>query len=355
MESNRIKKLQQYLQENRGIPFLLNDLSNIFYLTGFTGSSGLLIVFPDLQPVFLCDGRYTTQAKNELKIEAEIVEFETDVHKRMVDIVTSRKFSSVYFETCLSYKSYCSLQEKNLELVPAPNWVEEMRMIKSPSEIDLIEKALRLSEKAWEAVSPMIRPGIKEKDFALELDYHMIKVGGDATAFPTIVASGGRSALPHAQPTNELMKAGSWLVVDWGAQYKRYCADITRTVPIGWVDDQWFIESIQLIREAQQMAQESIREGVRASEVERLVRDFLNQHNIGQYFTHSLGHGVGVQVHELPRLSNNSEVVLKENMVVTVEPGVYIPGKGGIRLENMMVVEKTSSRILNNLPLILER
>ena len=353
METNRIKKLQENMKNNRDIPFLLTDLSNIFYLTGFTGSSGFLIVFPDRPPVFLCDGRYTTQAKKEFITSTEIVEFNTDVYKRIADILTSSGFRTVYFETSLSYQSYLNLKEKNLELVPVPNWLEEMRMIKSPRELELIERALHLSEKAWEAVSPMIRPGIKEKDFALELDYQMIKAGGDSIAFSTIVASGERSALPHAQPTDERMEAGSWLVVDWGVRYQKYCGDITRTVPVGCVEDLWFEETIQLLKEAQQMAQEFIRDGVRAADVERTVRNFLNQHKIEQYFTHSLGHGIGIQVHESPRLSNNSEVILRENMVVTVEPGVYIPGKGGIRLENIVVVEKESCRILNRLPVIL--
>lgn len=353
METNRIKKLQENLQNDRGIPFLLTDLSNIFYLTGFTGSSGFLILFPDQDPVFLCDGRYTTQAKKELKIAADIIDFNTDVYKKIAETCVSNGFQTVYFETSLTYQSYLSLKEKNLELIPVSNWLEEMRMIKAPGELELLTKALHLSEKAWEAVSPMVRPGIKEKDFALELDYQMIKMGGDSIAFPTIVASGERSALPHAQPTDEKLEAGSWLVVDWGVRYKKYCGDITRTVPIGWVEDQWFKKTIQLVQEAQQLAQNSICDGVKAADVERAVRDFFQQHKIEQYFTHSLGHGVGILVHESPRLSITSEVILRENMVVTVEPGVYIPGKGGIRLENIVVVEKESCRVLNRLPVIL--
>jgi len=353
MEANRIKKLQEKIQNDRGIPFLLTDLSNIFYLTGFTGSSGFLMIFPHFPPVFLCDGRYTTQAKEELKISAEIVEFSRDVYTKIAEIMSSKNFQTVYFETSLSYHSFLSLKEKNFELIPAPNWVEEMRAIKTPDELELIEKALHLSEKAWEAVYPMIRPGIKEKDFALELDYQMIKAGGDSIAFPTIVASGERSALPHAQPTDKRMEAGNWLVVDWGVRYKKYCGDITRTIPIGWIEDQWFNQTIQFVQEAQQLAQDSIRDGVRAADVEIVVRNFFQQHNIEQYFTHSLGHGVGIQVHESPRLSHSSEVILQENMVVTVEPGVYIPGKGGIRLENIVVVGKESCRVLNTLPVIL--
>ncbi|NLJ48522.1 MAG: hypothetical protein GX428_02905, partial [Candidatus Atribacteria bacterium] len=180
METKRIKKLQEKIQNNHGIPFLLTDLSNLFYLTGFTGSSGFLIIFPDSPPLFLCDGRYTTQVKNELKIAAEIVEFNTDVYKIIADCIVSNNYQAVYFETSLSYQSYFTLKEKNLELVPVPNWLEEMRVTKEPNELELIEKALHLSEKAWEAVNPMIRPGIIEKDFALELDYQMIKTGGDS-------------------------------------------------------------------------------------------------------------------------------------------------------------------------------
>ncbi len=354
IEAVRVKKLQQILQEKGDAPFLLTDLANIFYFTGFTGSAGFLLVLPDGRPVFLCDGRYTTQANGELKIDTEIVEYDAQAFQKIADIIYSHGYHSAYFETSLSYQSYRSLQEKDLELLPAPAWVVEMRMIKSNLEIELIHKALQLSEKALRGIRSLIQPGVTEKDLAIELDYQIMKSGCESVAFPTIVASGERSVLPHAQPTNASIPTGSWVVIDWGARYHGYCGDITRTVPVGSGGDGWFKENIRLVQEAQRLAQEAIRDGVRAVDVDRVARDFLIQCGIGQYFTHGLGHGVGIEIHEAPRLGSTSETVLRQGMVITVEPGIYLPGRGGIRLENMVVVEKDSCRILNSLPVILE-
>ncbi|MCX6089894.1 MAG: Xaa-Pro peptidase family protein [Candidatus Atribacteria bacterium] len=349
IDTERIEKLRHRFQENENIPILLTDLSNIFYLSGFTGSSAFLIVFPEKKPIFLCDGRYTTQAEEEVGDGADIVGFDYRIFQKIAEIVGDNGYKRIYFETSLSYAHFSLLRETGLDCIPAPAWVEEMRMVKSGQEIEQVEEALHISERAFQKIRDLIRPGIKERDLSLELEYQMEKLGGDDIAFPTIIASGSRSAFPHARPTGATVQSGDWLVLDWGAKYHMYCGDITRTVLVGDGNRSCFNKYFDLVRKAQILAQESIRDGMLASQVDRQARQYLEENKVAQHFTHGLGHGVGIQIHEAPRLGPAGDVILKEGMVVTVEPGIYFPGQGGIRLENMVVVGKDSCRILNSL------
>ena len=227
-----------------------------------------------------------------------------------------------------------------------------MRMIKDEEEIEEIKKAVRTSEEALKKVRSLFREGVKEKDMALELDYQMRLLGGEETAFPTIVAGGKRSALPHARPSSYSFKDNDWAIVDWGARVNGYCADLTRVIVIGEVDSR-FYQLLRIVEKAQQLAETIIKEGVKAKEVDKVVRSFFKEEKVEEYFNHSLGHGVGIEIHEDPRLGPKSEDILKKGMVVTVEPGIYFPDWGGIRLENLVVVQEEGNKILDSLPLLL--
>lgn len=345
----RLKKISNIIEKEEALPLLVVSGSNLFYLTGFSGSSGFLVIFPQSPPVFLCDGRYSTQARQEIIQEVVIQEFFGQVSLALSQLLHQSGFSDILVEEGLPLKFFFKLKEKGINPKMAPPWIENLRQIKEQMELEKIKKAIRLSEEAFTKVRPLFRPGVTERDIAIEIDYQVKILGAEESAFPTIVAAGENSALPHAQPRGRALKEGDWVIIDWGARFEGYCADITRTVPVGKVTDQWFKDSFPLILEAQRLAQNQLKEGVTTREVDKMVRQFLDKNGLGQYFSHALGHGIGIQIHEEPSLSSISEEILKEGMVITIEPGVYLPGKGGIRVENDLVVEKEGCTLLTRL------
>lgn len=346
------KKRMAQLKEDLEYPFLVTEREDLFYLLGFQGSTGFLLVFPDKTPVFFCDGRYATQAKEEIKLEVEIQEFRDEITKNIKEAVSGNGYQKLLVEDSLKIRFYELLKNQGLEVAPVSSPSRQMRMIKDEEEIEEIKKAVRISEEALKKVRSLFREGVKEKDMALELDYQMRLLGGEETAFPTIVAGGKRSALPHARPSSYSFKDNDWAIVDWGARVNGYCADLTRVIAIGEVDSR-FYQLLRIVEKAQQLAETIIKEGVKAKEVDKVVRSFFKEEKVEEYFNHSLGHGVGIEIHEDPRLGPKSEDILKKGMVVTVEPGIYFPDWGGIRLENLVVVQEEGNKILDSLPLLL--
>ncbi len=344
----RITKFKKSLEH----PFLVAEIGDLFYLLGFQGSAGFLLVFPDRKPVFFCDGRYTTQAQEEIKAEVEIQEFKDEVTKIIKETLSNNDYQKLLVENSLGVGFYERLKNQGLEVVPLPSSSHQMRMVKEEEEIEEIKKAVKISEEALQKVIPLFRVGVKEKDVALELDYQMRLLGGDEIAFPTIIAGGKRTALPHARPSSYSFKDNDWAIVDWGARVGGYCADLTRVVAIGKVDP-YFHQLLQTVEEAQRLAETIIKEGIKAKEADEAVRNFFKEKKFEEHFTHGLGHGVGIEVHEDPRLNPKSETILKKGMVVTVEPGIYFPNWGGIRLENLIVVQEEGNEILDSLPLLL--
>ena len=346
------KKRMAQLKEDLEYPFLVTEREDLFYLLGFQGSTGFLLVFPDKTPVFFCEVRYATQAKEEIKLEVEIQEFRDEITKNIKEAVSGNGYQKLLVEDSLKIRFYELLKNQGLEVAPVSSPSRQMRMIKDEEEIEEIKKAVRISEEALKKVRSLFREGVKEKDMALELDYQMRLLGGEETAFPTIVAGGKRSALPHARPSSYSFKDNDWAIVDWGARVNGYCADLTRVIAIGEVDSR-FYQLLRIVEKAQQLAETIIKEGVKAKEVDKVVRSFFKEEKVEEYFNHSLGHGVGIEIHEGPRLGPKSEDILKKGMVVTVEPGIYFPDWGGIRLENLVVVQEEGNKILDSLPLLL--
>jgi Xaa-Pro aminopeptidase len=328
----RIETLTQQLE----VPFLVTHPADLFYLSGFTGSMGFLLLFPSGQPVFFCDGRYSTQAREELKIPAQIVEFRHQVVTAIAEKVKESGGKELLVDEKLSLAFFRSLEKEGLHPQSVASPVRNFRMRKSLEEVQRIKKALEISEKAFQRILPSLKPGLREKDVAIELDYQMRILGGEV-AFPTIVATGKRSALPHAHPSDEKLRRESWVLIDWGARFEGYCADLTRTIYLGNRSAE-FRRLFRWVQDAQLLAKEHLKAGAVACQIDELVREFLSRENLAQYFTHGLGHGVGIEIHEEPALNSQSKAVLAENMVVTVEPGIYLPEWGGIRLENMVVI-----------------
>lgn len=336
------------LTEKIELPFLVTHPADLFYLSGFTGSMGFLLLSPLDQPLFFCDGRYTTQAREELRIPAQVIEFHHQVTNKIAEKLREKGKKELLVDERSSLTFFRSLEKEGLIPVPVSSPVRSLRMIKDQEEIKIMRKALRITERALERVLPLLRPGISEKDIAIELDYQIQILGGEV-AFPTIVATGKRTALPHAHPSRGKIPKNSWVLVDWGARFAGYCADLTRTIYVGNQKPKEFQDIFQLLQNAQMLAKEHCKAGVTACQIDGVVRKFFSQRDMEANFTHGLGHGVGIEVHEEPALNSQSQTVLMENMVVTVEPGLYFPEWGGIRLESMVMVTKEGCLTLDRL------
>ena len=270
------KKRVAELKEGLEYPFLVTEREDLFYLLGFQGSVGFLLIFPDRVPIFFCDGRYTTQAKEEIKLKVEIQEFRNEITKNIKEAVSGNGYQKFLVEDSLKIGFYEHLKNQSLEVVPIPSPSRQMRMIKDEEEIEEIKKAVRVSEEALKKVRPLFREGVKEKDVALELDYQMRLLSGEEVAFSTIIAGGKRSALPHARPSPYSFKDNDWAIVDWGARVNGYCADLTRIIALGKIDS-CFYQLLQTVEEAQQLAENIIKEGIKAREVDGEVRNFFKE------------------------------------------------------------------------------
>ncbi len=331
--------------------FLVTLPSDLFYLTGFSGSTGFLLLLEEGEAILLCDGRYVTQAHQEVDGGVQVVSFANTPWQAVTETLRNKGITECMVENTLAVKAYNSLRENGVTPHEVSSLAEHARMVKDANEISSMEKALAIAEGAFKKVRWLIRPGMRERDIALELDYCMRSQEADI-AFPTIVASGARSALPHARASNHTLREGDCVVIDWGARYEGYCSDTTRTSVLGKKTDHRLTQAITVLRDTLLIVQETAREGVVCADVDKRARNHLDKCGWGKYFTHGLGHGVGIDVHEEPRIGPKGTLTLREGMIITIEPGVYLPGVGGARLENMLLVCKDGGRYLNRLPIL---
>lgn len=318
--------------------------SNIRYLTGFTGT-GILMAGRDWLTL-LVDGRYATQARAEAP-EAEILEFRNRV-EGVAAMVRQRGVGSVAFESsCLSVEESLRLREAlpGTEWNPVPKSFECLRALKDDGEIHRIREAARIAHEALASVQGMIRPGVRESEIAMELEYRMRRAGAEKVSFETIVASGPRSALPHATPGNRVIADGDCVMIDYGAVWEGYHSDETCTFLVGRSTERQR-EVYRHVLEAHDRAIQAVRAGVSCGEIDGVARSYLDGEGLGSGFAHATGHGVGLEVHEAPRLAAGREERLQSGMVVTVEPGVYLPGLWGIRIEDTILVTEEGCEIL---------
>ncbi len=294
----------------------------------------------------LVDGRYVTQAREEA-VGTEIFEFRNRVDG-IAAVARERAVEAIGFESpSLSVEEYLRLQEKlpEVALRPLSGELHSLRAVKDEEEIDRIREAARIAGEALAAVREMIRPGVREKEIALELEYRMRRGGAEQASFETIVAAGANAALPHATPGSRAIAAGDCVMIDYGAVSGGYHSDETCTYIVGHASDRQQ-EVYRLVREAHDRAIRAIRAGVSCGAIDRIARGFLEEAGLGAHFSHGTGHGVGLDVHEAPRLAAGREEILRAGMVVTVEPGVYLPGLWGIRIEDTVLVREEGCEIL---------
>jgi Xaa-Pro aminopeptidase len=327
---------------------LVTDIVNVRYLTGFTGSSGYVVI-NGKYAVFVTDFRYEEQARDEVRgfhIEIEHSERTEEIR----DIAHELRIRRLGFEAGnVSYALFRKLQKRKIRLKPLTDTVEYLRIVKSAYEVECIRAAVRRAERAFRRLLPLIKPGVTELKLAVKLESLLKDEGCKSLPFEVIVASGSRSALPHAQPTNKTVKKGDLIVIDWGGEYEGYFSDMTRTVLVRGRDMAKQKEIYAIVSEAQLRAIAAVKSGVRASTVDSAARDLIKHKGYGDNFGHGTGHGVGLQVHEQPSVSWRSRDVLTRNMVLTIEPGIYVPGFGGVRIEDMVTVSGSKARVFNKL------
>lgn len=357
---NRLKKLRGKLPQNNLDAFLILNGANRRYLSGFTGhdsgideSAGALFVFADAL-VLATDSRFELQASQET-VDTDIYCYKTGIHDIIPEILETFPSKKIGFESNrLSYANYCKIKESinsnniKTELVPADFLIEDLRVIKTPEEVDCIRRALAIAEKAFTQTLALAKPGAREKDLAWELEKNMRNLGAEGLSFPSIVAAGPNSALPHAIPTDRAVKENEPLLFDWGAVLDGYCSDTSRTLSVGRPSDT-FLELYGILFEAQKKAIDAIKPGASTKDIDTVARDHIARAGYGKKFGHGLGHGVGLEIHESPRLSPLKDTPLEQGMIVTVEPGIYIPDWGGLRLENMVLVTDNGAEVLNTL------
>jgi Xaa-Pro aminopeptidase len=347
---NRIKLLRQFLYKDGVDAFIVSDPANLIYLSGYTGSNGMLIVKKSqLKPIFYTDFRYKEQIKEEVKGCRTIIRDRNLFTDFPVNDLKGIKLLG-FESSSLSYANYLHIKKQlksKARLVPTSGIIENLRTVKEKSEIEKIRKAVSITDKVFLNILKQVKPGVSEKELASEIDIQFMRQG--SIAFPTIVAFTERGALPHAKPTNKRLKKGDVVIFDIGVKSENYCSDMTRTVVLGKASSK--VKNIyNIVLTAQRLALENIRAGEPASKIDAFSRNYIQEKGYGKYFGHSLGHGVGLMVHESPTLSTKSKEILKTNQVTSVEPGIYLPGEFGVRIEDLVVIKSTGGEVLTKSP-----
>jgi Xaa-Pro aminopeptidase len=349
----RQTRLREHLATTRFDGLLLSHLPNIRYLCGFTGSAGALFL-NQTESVFFTDVRYDTQAHEQV-VGAKVVISSKGVMQAAGECLDSlpkkARGRTLGVEadhvTMSDAKRLAKFLPSGLRIRGATALVEKFRMVKDADELEQIRAAVHLGAKLFERALEVLRPGVKEIEVAAEMEFAARRAGAEEMSFPTIIASGARSALPHGRASSKVIERGGFVVCDFGVILSGYCSDQTRTVWVGDIDnDKDARAAYEAVRAAQAAAVRAVRPGARVGEVDAAARKVLDEAGLGKNFTHSTGHGVGLEIHEAPRVATGQKEVLKPGMVITVEPGVYFPGKWGIRIEDMVAVTATGCEVL---------
>ena len=343
---NRLEKLKVIMRNAGHNAFYISNITNVRYLSGFTGSSGFLLITDDGDH-FFSDGRYTEQSKNE------IFDYEIHITNNHLKEIEGANLLDSNWNLCfeashLSFNMYSMLGTKlNVkELVPTNDIIENIASVKDQTEIDALQRAVDITDDVFDLILPEIKVGVTEKHIAARLSYLFKDQGGDGDSYDPIVASGANGALPHATPSDKKVELGDFIVMDFGALYKGYHADMTRTVVVGEPSDK-HLEIYNIVLESQLAGINYAKSGIKCSELDKACRDVIDNKGYGELFMHSTGHGLGLEVHTMPRIAWTNHTLLQENNVVTIEPGIYIAGWGGVRIEDDCLIEKDSCRPMN--------
>ena len=334
------------MSKNQLDGYLVSNETNILYLTDAVGTSALWIPSEGENLLYVYPVNYESVKASAKNCQVTLVKRSEDPYRKLAEQIQQAKLKRIGFDT-LHAASYLTVRKslKGTRVKPSGKLVQDLRAVKDPPELAAMNKAAEMTDEGVKTALNMMKPGIREYELAAEMEYCMRKLGSEGTAFDTIVASGVRSAFPHGGCTDRKIREGEFIVIDVGAKFGNYRSDITRTYMIGKRTPKQK-KMYEVVREAQQKAFEKIRVGVRNSEVDAAARKVIEKAGFGQHFVHGLGHGVGLEVHEAPRISNRDKTQLQSAMVFTVEPGIYLPGKFGVRIEDMVLVTEKGSKVL---------
>ncbi|MGH2858595.1 MAG: M24 family metallopeptidase, partial [Solirubrobacteraceae bacterium] len=323
---------------------------NVRYLTGYTGSNGLVLIGPDAR-VFLTDFRYVEQSAAEVGDAFDRRIVVEELITGLEEALPAGTLRLAFEDAHVSVRTHARLQEllDGVQLIPAGDPVEALRLIKEPDERRAIAEACKLADAALRAIIERGLVGRTERQIATALEREMIDLGAQRVSFDPIVAAGAQAALPHGKPRDVEIAAGELVVIDWGAELDGYCSDCTRTLATGPLDEE-VRRAYDLVHEAQLAGLAAVRDGVSGRDADAAAREVIDGAGHAEHFGHGLGHGVGLEIHEAPRLSKRSEAVLGTGNVVTVEPGVYLPGRFGVRIEDLAVVTDGGAEVLTSVP-----
>jgi len=348
---DRVKRLLKAMHIGAGDAVLLHNPSNMFYISGYTGE-GLVLISAQMKAI-VTDFRYIEQAGNQAPdFSVYMTTRDCNQNQTVQKILCEQKIQKVYYEDDhVTVKDFRDMEQvmAGVSFSPVNKALEKLREIKDESEIEKMAKACKITSEAFEYILGVIKEGMTEREIARALEYYMVSHGAQEIAFHTIVASGENGSLPHATPGERKVRKGDMITMDFGAKVDGYCADMTRTVALGEPSDQ-MRHVYDVVFTAQQMAQDALAAGKICRDVDGVARDYIAAQDFSENFGHGLGHSLGIDIHENPRLSMLCTDVTQENQVLTVEPGVYLPGVGGVRIENSCVVTKDGCYSLTTAP-----
>ncbi|MFD2371912.1 M24 family metallopeptidase [Brevibacillus sp. GCM10020057] len=342
----RLDKLREAVANLGADAIITEKQENRFYFSGFTGSTGWVIV-TEKEAFLVTDFRYVEQAQEQAPLFT-VVNNERKAVEAIAKLLAEKGVKRLAFESSVSYQTYQEWSKAfdGVELIAASGLMEKIRMFKDESELAIIREAVRIAEAGFEHIQKYIRPGVSEEDVALELEFFMRKQGASGSAFDMIVASGPRGALPHGRASEKIIQAGEMVTLDFGAAYKGYNSDITRTLAVGEPSPK-MKEIYDIVLRAQLAGVAALKPGVTGKEADAATRDIIAAAGYGDCYGHSAGHGLGLEVHEQPSLSTVSPFVLEPGMLVTMEPGIYVSGLGGVRIEDDVLITADGHEVLN--------
>jgi Xaa-Pro aminopeptidase len=349
----RCNKLRRLIKRSGADALLVTNFTNVKYLTGFSGGDSYLLVRPDAA-LLISDSRYATQLKDECPdLDREIRGPGVSMLKSVTKVVRRARIRRLAIEAgsmTVALQAAIAKGLPKVELLPCESLVEDLRLIKDRHEIKALHEAARLAERAFEVIRSSLRADQTERAIAHELENQIRLFGGNGCSFSPIVAAGARAALPHASATCQPIGRSGFLLIDWGADEPGgYKSDLTRVLVTGKISPK-LERMYRVVLKAQQRAIAAIRPGAKSSDVDAVARKTIERAGFGKYFGHGLGHGIGLDIHEAPRLASNGKMVLQPGMVVTVEPGVYLPGFGGVRIEDDVLVTRDGHDVLTSTP-----
>jgi Xaa-Pro aminopeptidase len=342
----RRRDIAARLPELKADALLVSAPANVRYLADYTGSNGLVLLLPS-ETHFFTDPRYEISARQNIAGHVHIVK--GPLIAGVIQVIQRKRLKKIGFESgSTQFDAYQRIKEGlplGVSLVPVGRIIEERRMVKSAAEIDTIRRSVNLNSEAFSRVIKRIRPGVRELDVAAEIEFQMKMLGAEKPSFDTIIAAGPHSALPHSHPTGHQIGANELLLIDMGASLEGYASDMTRVIHLG-PPPKKIREMYRAVLEAQLAGIAAVREGTTAGKVDAATRNVLKKHKLDKAFVHSTGHGLGLEIHEPPRLGKKDQTRLQAGMAITIEPGVYIEGLAGIRIEDTVLVTKNGCEIL---------